>query len=158
MAAWDNGLLEGIMLAGARGWMPPDKNLSCARFKGAHLSGFDDLSGFDFSGLDFSHADLRHVDFSNASLCVGVIWRGRMEVTQQVWTCSMSAASTSTRRMGGAACRMTSKLASLLCLLLLSWQASCVCSCSRPCPRPGPQSRQHERQEHARPHCHLRLP
>ena len=41
LPAWNSGLLEGVRLTGATGWMPANKDLSNAKLQGADLSGCD---------------------------------------------------------------------------------------------------------------------
>jgi uncharacterized protein YjbI with pentapeptide repeats len=53
LPAWNSGLLEGVRLTGATGWMPANKDLSNAKLQGA------DLSSCDLSGVNLSIADLR---------------------------------------------------------------------------------------------------
>jgi uncharacterized protein YjbI with pentapeptide repeats len=67
LPAWNSGLLEGVKLAGAEGWVPADKDLSNAKLKGADLSGCD-LSGLDMSNSDLQGADLRDANLQNSNL------------------------------------------------------------------------------------------
>jgi uncharacterized protein YjbI with pentapeptide repeats len=62
LPAWSSGLLEGVKLAGAEGWVPADKDLRNAKLQGA------DLSSCDLSGVNLSSADLRGANFENAML------------------------------------------------------------------------------------------
>jgi uncharacterized protein YjbI with pentapeptide repeats len=62
LPAWSSGLLEGVKLAGAEGWVPADKDLSNAKLQGA------DLSSCDLSGVNFSSADLRGANILKANL------------------------------------------------------------------------------------------
>jgi uncharacterized protein YjbI with pentapeptide repeats len=62
LPAWSSGLLEGVKLAGAEGWVPADKDLSNAKLQGA------DLSCCDLSGVNFSSADLRGANILKANL------------------------------------------------------------------------------------------
>ena len=59
---WSSGLLAGVKLAGAVGWMPEDKNLRNAKLSRA------DLSGHDLSHVDFRNADLEGCDLNGVSL------------------------------------------------------------------------------------------
>jgi uncharacterized protein YjbI with pentapeptide repeats len=52
LPAWNSGLLEGVRLTGATGWMPANKDLSNAKLQDADLSGCD-LSGVKLSSADF---------------------------------------------------------------------------------------------------------
>jgi uncharacterized protein YjbI with pentapeptide repeats len=67
LPAWSSGLLEGVKLAGAEGWMPADKDQSNAKLTGANLSG-SDLSGFDLSSADLCNAKLQGVVLKGADL------------------------------------------------------------------------------------------
>jgi len=69
LPAWGSGLLEGVKLAGAAGWVPADKDLSKAKLKGA------DLSSCHLSGINLSSADLSSADLSNAKL-QGAVLKG----------------------------------------------------------------------------------
>jgi uncharacterized protein YjbI with pentapeptide repeats len=64
---WSSGLMQGVKLAGATGWVPADRNMSHAKLKGADLSGAD-LKHADLSEADLSDADLRDADLSGANL------------------------------------------------------------------------------------------
>jgi uncharacterized protein YjbI with pentapeptide repeats len=72
LPAWNSGLLEGVRLTGATGWMPANKDLSNAKLQGADLSSCDlsgvDLSSADFSGANLSNADMKSVNLTNAKL------------------------------------------------------------------------------------------
>jgi uncharacterized protein YjbI with pentapeptide repeats len=67
LPAWSSGLLEGVKLAGAEGWVPADKDLSKAKLKGADLSGAD-LRDADLSAADLSGANLTNAKLHNALL------------------------------------------------------------------------------------------
>jgi uncharacterized protein YjbI with pentapeptide repeats len=81
LPAWSSGLLEGVKLAGAEGWVPADKDLSKAKLKGADLSE-NDLSGVDFSSSDLQNANLKNSKLLDAllpwrsGLLEGVNWSG----------------------------------------------------------------------------------
>ena len=62
LPAWSSGLMEGVQLVGATGWVPGDKNLSEARIPRAKLA------GCDLTGLWISNADLEGADLSGANL------------------------------------------------------------------------------------------
>jgi uncharacterized protein YjbI with pentapeptide repeats len=64
---WSSGLLEGVKLAGAEGWVPADKDLSKAKLKGADLSRCD-LSGINLSSADLSNAKLQGTVLKGADL------------------------------------------------------------------------------------------
>jgi uncharacterized protein YjbI with pentapeptide repeats len=53
-----SGLLEGVRLAGAEGWMPVDKDLKNAKLKGA------DLSVCNPSDFDLTSAHVQNVNFT----------------------------------------------------------------------------------------------
>jgi uncharacterized protein YjbI with pentapeptide repeats len=69
---WSSGLMEGVKLAGATGWMPADRNMRQARLKGAVLESADlqavRLSNADLSGADLKRANLSDADLSGAKL------------------------------------------------------------------------------------------
>jgi hypothetical protein len=87
LPAWSSGLLEGVKLAGAEGWVPADKDLSNAKLKGADLSnaklqgavlkGADlskcDLSGADLTGADLREAKLEGTNLRDATLCAALL-------------------------------------------------------------------------------------
>ncbi len=77
LPAWSSGLLEGVKLAGAEGWVPADKDLSNAKFKGAVLKGADlskcDLSGADLTGADLREAKLEGTNLRGATLCAALL-------------------------------------------------------------------------------------
>ncbi len=87
LPAWGSGLLEGVKLAGAEGWVPADKDLSNAKLKGADLSkaklqgsvlkGADlskcDLSGADLTGADLRKAKLEGTNLRYATLCAALL-------------------------------------------------------------------------------------
>jgi uncharacterized protein YjbI with pentapeptide repeats len=87
LPAWNSGLLEGVKLAGAEGWVPADKDLSNAKLKGADLSkaklqgavlkGADlskcDLSGADLTGADLREATLEGTNLRDATLCAALL-------------------------------------------------------------------------------------
>jgi uncharacterized protein YjbI with pentapeptide repeats len=82
LPAWNSGLLEGVKLTGAEGWVPADKDLSKAKLKGADLSE-NDLSGVDFSSSDLQKANLKNSKLLDArlpawssGLLEGVNWSG----------------------------------------------------------------------------------
>jgi uncharacterized protein YjbI with pentapeptide repeats len=81
LPAWSSGLLEGVKLAGAEGWVPADKDLCKAKLKGADLSE-NDLSGVDFSSSDLQNANLKNSKLHDAllpwrsGLLEGVNWSG----------------------------------------------------------------------------------
>jgi uncharacterized protein YjbI with pentapeptide repeats len=62
LPAWSSGLMEGVKIAGAEGWVPADKDLKTAKLKGA------DVSECDLSGLDLYSASLQNVNFTKAKL------------------------------------------------------------------------------------------
>ncbi len=62
LSHWISGQLQGVKLAGAKGWVPADKNMRDAKLKNA------DLSGSDLSGVDLSRADLRGTILVNTNL------------------------------------------------------------------------------------------
>ena len=62
LPAWDLGLMEGVRLSGAVGWVPADKDLSNARLNGA------DLSGCDLTGVNLSNAAMENTKISGAIL------------------------------------------------------------------------------------------
>ena len=64
---WDSGLLEGVRLAEAVGWVPANKDLRKAKLKGADLSGCD-LSGCDMREADVSGAILEGANLKGARL------------------------------------------------------------------------------------------
>jgi uncharacterized protein YjbI with pentapeptide repeats len=69
---WSSGLMEGVKLAGATGWVPADRNMSQAKLKGADLSGADlqraNLSDADLSDANLSGAKLIGADLSGCNL------------------------------------------------------------------------------------------
>ena len=67
LPAWSSGLLEGVKLAGAEGWVPADKDLSNAKLKGADLSTCD-MSGINLSSADLSNAKLQGAVLKGADL------------------------------------------------------------------------------------------
>jgi len=67
LPAWDSGLLEGVQLAGASGWMPKDRNLRGAKLRNANLRHCD-LEGVILIGADLEGADMRGVSLSGADL------------------------------------------------------------------------------------------
>jgi uncharacterized protein YjbI with pentapeptide repeats len=87
LPAWSSGLLEGLKLAGAEGWVPADKDLSNAKLKdadlsnaklqGAVLKGADlskcDLSGADLTGADLREAKLEGTTLRDATLCAALL-------------------------------------------------------------------------------------
>jgi uncharacterized protein YjbI with pentapeptide repeats len=64
---WSSGLLEGVKLAGATGWVPADRDLREAKLKGVHLSNAD-LKGVNLSDADLSDADLSGAKLIGADL------------------------------------------------------------------------------------------
>ena len=87
LPAWSSGLMQGVKLAGAEGWVPADKDLSNAKLKGADLSkaklqgsvlkGADlskcDLSGADLTGADLREAKLEGTNLRGATLCAALL-------------------------------------------------------------------------------------
>jgi uncharacterized protein YjbI with pentapeptide repeats len=67
LPAWSSGLLEGVKLAGAEGWVPADKDISKGKLKGADLSSCD-LSGINLSSADLSNAKLQGAVLKGADL------------------------------------------------------------------------------------------
>jgi hypothetical protein len=63
LPSWDSGLLEGVRLSGAKGWIPANKDMRYARLQGADLSG-----GHDLSYVDLTNADLRDCNLKQANL------------------------------------------------------------------------------------------
>jgi uncharacterized protein YjbI with pentapeptide repeats len=62
LPAWNSGLLEGVQLTGATGWVPANKDLSNAKLQDA------DLESCDLSGVNLSSADLRGANLLNVNL------------------------------------------------------------------------------------------
>jgi uncharacterized protein YjbI with pentapeptide repeats len=102
---WSSGLMEGVKLAGATGWVPADRDMRQAKLKGAELKGADlksvnlsnadlqaaslsnaDLSGADLSGANLRSADLTAAELSGARLCGAMLAgaRGGRAATVQV--------------------------------------------------------------------------
>ena len=67
LPGWDSGLLEGVKLAGAFGWVPNDFDLSYARLQGSLLTHCD-LRGVNFRCADLRGADLQGSCLSGADL------------------------------------------------------------------------------------------
>jgi len=67
LPAWDSGLLAGVKLKGARGWMPASKDLSGATLTRADLSGCD-LSDVNLSGANLMYANLEGANVEGAIL------------------------------------------------------------------------------------------
>jgi hypothetical protein len=72
LPAWNSGLLEGVRLTGATGWMPANKDLSNSKLQGADLSSCDlssvDLSGADLRGANLSNANMKSANLTNSKL------------------------------------------------------------------------------------------
>jgi hypothetical protein len=73
-----SGLMEGVQLVGATGWVPAEKDLCNAKLKGANLSGCDlegvnltnaNLEGANLSGANLSNADLSDTNLQGTVLC-----------------------------------------------------------------------------------------
>jgi uncharacterized protein YjbI with pentapeptide repeats len=65
---WSSGLLEGVKVAGATGWVPADRNMRQVKLKGVDLRNAD-LSNCNLSGADLHSADLTAAELSGADLC-----------------------------------------------------------------------------------------
>jgi len=97
---WSSGLMEGVKLAGATGWVPADRDMRQAKLKGAELKGADlksvnlsnadlqaaSLSNADLSGANLRSADLTAAELSGARLCGAMLAgaRGGRAATVQV--------------------------------------------------------------------------
>ena len=64
---WNSGLMEGVKLSGATGWVPADGDMRQAKLKGSELEGAD-LEGVNLSNADLSGADLRCCNLAGATL------------------------------------------------------------------------------------------
>ena len=78
MPGWDSGLMEGVKLVGAIGWLPHNKDMSNAKFKGVDLSHCD-LSNFNLSGADLRDAILRNVNLMNSDLTKANLFGAQMQ-------------------------------------------------------------------------------
>ena len=67
LPAWDSGLLAGVKLKGAFGWIPASKDLSGAMLAGADLSRCD-LSDVNLSGANLMYANLDGANLEGAIL------------------------------------------------------------------------------------------
>ena len=80
---WSSGLMAGVKLAGATGWMPADRDLRGAKLAGADLNNTDlsktDLSNADLSNADLSNSDLRDADLSGAGLAAAALSGARLQ-------------------------------------------------------------------------------
>jgi hypothetical protein len=59
---WSSGLMEGVKLAGATGWVPADRDLRQAKFKDT------ELEGAYLEVVNLSNADLKGVNLAGATL------------------------------------------------------------------------------------------
>ena len=74
---WDSGLMEGVQLAEATGWVPANKDMSKAKLQNANLSASDlkrvklraaDLRAANLRGATLEGADLADADMDSADL------------------------------------------------------------------------------------------
>jgi hypothetical protein len=112
LPAWSSGLLEGVKLEGAEGWVPADKDLSNAKLKGADLSNAK-LQGTVLKGADLSKCDLSGADLSNAKL-QGAVLKGA-----DLSKCDLSGADLTGADLRGAKLEGTNLRGATLCAAIM---------------------------------------